>query len=287
MRKIILLTSILFGLFFIQNAYACTITDPCINLTLSSNINIGTTTNVPVGSNIIGLLASTSFDPAPTETTPCTGCYLEVQDCNSSLYECGNISLPGDWNGIPTAGTFENDLNCNANCRRSGVVEDTVFNARISGVTQASRYFRACWYDNGVQVKCSEYQRLHWYPDGTALVGTTDCRPDLGGRTLISGRGGTGASGTACSIRPALQPGTRVPLVYWLDGDLELDDSVLNLYGVSIDFNRLAGQNFKLILDTNSRLVIHTHSEDRPPWTDMNVVGIDRNTIYEWGYMPV
>lgn len=280
MKKYILL--LFLGIFFITNVNACTTTDPCLELKLSANNNIGCATGGSAACKTIGLIATTSFDPASTETIPCTDCYLEIQDCNGSLLDCGDSGQPADWNGIPSSATFENDFTCANDCRRTGAVEDTAFNARITSIQQGSHYFRSCWYNSGALVKCSDYQRLHWYTDTVALFGTTDCRPDLGGNTIIQNR--DGITGTKCIMQNHLDQDTQVLLVYWLDGDLILQNSTLELYGISIDFNRSVTTSPKIVMDENSQIIIKRWSSDRPPWTDVNIAIPDRNIIYSWGY---
>ena len=283
MKRIILLTIVVFALIQLSNSVmACTTGTylaPCIQIYLSNGDNIGCTLGVTCAT--IGVTTSTSFDPNPTETTPCTGCELQIEDCNGSLEQCNDgLSTTPDWNQINATATFENDITCASNCDRAGVVEDTVFNARITalstGYGAGSRWFRACWYDNGAIVNCAEnYVRIHWYPDtGVSIIGTSDCLPSETGNTVINNRTGS----LSCYYRNSGNPYTQTPLIYWLNGNLLLTNSTFIFDAVSLDYNFLSALVGKIRLDTTSKVFIWSNTV--PAWTDINVSGIDRNIIF-------
>lgn len=281
LKKIFLL--ILAFAFFIQfqNVSACTtglFNAPCINLTADAKticMGIG----VPSCQTI--LRASTSFDPNPTETTPCTNCYLEIQDCNGSLIQCddGSTTTP-DWNGITTTENFEHDNTCGSNCKRNGVIEDTLFSPRYTGINEGSRYIRACWYNNGSLVNCSEKPiRIHTYPYTSLVVAGTggQCWPPSTPDTNAFIQRWNPVSTQSCVISNRLQTNTQVPLVYLVQCNLLLQNSWLILERASIEFNSMNTNPGcgRIQIDQNSLIIMY--DPKAPVYSDHNISGEDRN----------
>lgn len=269
-------------LFITQTAWAGTPGDPDVNLFTSSNITYRT--------EVIVVSASTSFDPGIIITPTCIvggNCRLVIEDCNGAITACETntenipLNIVGDWNGIPRQSNFENDLNCTNNCRRNGIVEDTIVNFNLNTISRGSRWIRACWIDDLQPIKkCSPLQRIHTYDDvRNPPAGQSVCRPQTTGNMVVSNR--------ECYFKNPDNNFTAIPLVIFVDKNLIVaNGGSIILDGVSVDFNSKSGTG------PGAHMIQLSGSSNRPyqifntrlGYFDRNIPVFDRNMITFFGY---